>query len=245
YPGDSHPMKTRIAIFRPVRPRHARGRGFTFMELVLGMMVTSLVMAALAALMGAVAAGWRHSGNAQATSNVVAQTHVRMQRLLKGVRQIGAVRNGSVDGSADPQAAALIWKSDANGDYKIQLSEVALLEAEIGGQLTQCRMVSHTIAYPSDWTTAQRNTADGAALTDAELYEDASIDEFRTIAQASAYGQATVVATSIVGAEFRLIDGAAVTRPTLNYLINIQRGSAPETEYGSVTVRTPTTLPAS
>ena len=61
--------------------------------------------------------------------------------------------------------------------------------------------------------------------------------------QGSEYGAATIVARHVVGSEFRKSDGTTVIRPTFNYTLNIQRGSAPETEYGSVTLRSPTTLP--
>jgi type II secretory pathway component PulJ len=236
-------MKPRNAQNIARRPRRRRG-AFTLLELMLGMLVTALVMTALAALLGAVSQGWQQSGDAQAQSNVVVQTHVRMQRLLKGVRQIGAYRGGSIDGTAVEQAAALLWTQDANGDYQIQLSEMALLEAEMSGEVQNCTIKYYTLAYPANWTVEQKNTEDGTAVTDAELYDAASIDWFRSIVQGSPYGRATVVARNVVGSEFRKTDGTAVTRPTFNYLLNIQRGDAPETEYGSVTVRTPTTLPA-
>ena len=208
------------------------------------MLVTSLVMGALAALLGAVAKGWEHSGRTQATSNVIVQTHVRIQKLVKGVRQIGACRAGSIDGGAPEQAGVLLWKSDANGDGLIQLSEVALLECEMSALAADCKMKYRTIVYPNYWTEAQKNSADGAALTSTEFEDEASIDWFRTIVGTSAYGQTTLVARNIVGSEFRRSDGATVTRPVFHYLLNIQRGGAPETEYGAVAVRTPSKYPS-
>ena len=220
-------------------------RAFTLMELVLGLIVTSLVMSALAALLGAVAQGWKHSEQTQATSNVIVQTHVRVQKILKGVRQIGACRAGSIDGGAPEQAGVLLWKEDANSDRRIQLSELALLECVMAAAPADCTMQLRSINYPAHWTAAQKNTEDGDPLTDAEFYDEASIDWFRELVAASPYGQSTLVARNVVGSEFRRSDGASATRPAFHYLLNIQRGSTPETEYGSVTVRRPTTYPSS
>lgn len=241
-------MNRSTAILAPYRPLSWRStrrpRAFTLMELLLGMLVTALVMSALAALLGAVAQGWKQSGEAQSTSNVVTQTHVRIQRLLKGVRLIGACRSGAFDGTASEQAAVLLWTADRNNDYRIQLSELALLDCEMGGAPADCAMKFRTLEYPASWTAAQRNAEDGAPITMAELNDEASVDWFRDIVAGSLYGKSVLVARNIVGSEFRRLDAATATRPSFHYLLNIQRGNAAETEYGTVTVRTPTTYPS-
>jgi hypothetical protein len=230
---------------RPLPRRTLAGRrAFTLMELVLGMLITALVMSALAALLGAVAQGWKQSGEAQATSNVITQTHVRIQRLLKSVRLIGACRPGALDGTAAEQAAVLLWTADHNHDYRIQLSELALLECEMGGAAADCTLKYRTVAYPASWTAAEKAAEDGAPITMAELNDEASIEWFRDIVATSTFGKTTLVARNIVGSEFRRLDGATATRPSFHYLLNIQRGNAAETEYGTVAVRTPTTYPS-
>jgi hypothetical protein len=69
------------------------------MELIMGMIVTGLVMSAIAALLSAVAMGWEQNGKSQTNSVYRVQTHARVQRILKGVKQLGAVRGGSVNGT--------------------------------------------------------------------------------------------------------------------------------------------------
>src|SRR4030095_1714032 len=125
--NDSRPMATIARQLRTLRSRSPRQRGlaprsaFPLMELVMGLIVAGLVMAAIAALLSAVAMGWEQSGHSQATSIHRVQTHARIQRILKGAKQLGAIRAGSVNGNATP-AGVMIWKSDANDDGKVQFS---------------------------------------------------------------------------------------------------------------------------
>src|SRR6185437_13571291 len=103
-----------------------RGRegGFTFVEMVIGMVVMAMVMGVLAAVLMATAQGWKQSGTVQASTSVTALSHLRLQRDLKPVHLIGAVRAGG----SGQNAAAMLWKADANYDWKVQFSELALLE---------------------------------------------------------------------------------------------------------------------
>jgi len=84
-------METTAGQLHSVIIRRNGGRGcrcaFTLMELIMGMIVTGLVMAAIAALLSAVAMGWDQSGKSQTNSVYRVQTHARIQRILKGVKQ--------------------------------------------------------------------------------------------------------------------------------------------------------------
>jgi hypothetical protein len=204
-------------------------------ELMLGMIVTSLVVGATAALLSAVAHGWTASESAGNGSNRVAMAHIRLQRALRAAKQLGAVRTGSIEGT--DSAALLIWKGDANLDNKVQFSELALLEHDPGdGKLRY-----YEVNYPNNWTDAQKTAADTPDLADDDIYDDSSIDSFK----AGTYVEATVLVEYVSGAEFHKYDGASVTRPRFEYLLNFTSGSTTETEYGSVTSRAPTTLPSS
>ena len=124
-------------------------RGFTVFELMLGMIVTSLVLGASAALLSAVAQGWTQSESAGNGSNRVAMTHIRLQRVLRAAKQLGACRPGSIEGT--DSAALLIWKGDANLDNKVQFSELALLEHTPGDGKLRC----YEVNYTNSWTDAQ------------------------------------------------------------------------------------------
>jgi len=219
----------------------ARTRAFTLMELIMGMIVTGLVMSAIAALLSAVAMGWEQNGKSQASSVYRVQTHARIQRILKGVKQLGAVRTGSVNGSG-PGAGVMVWKSDDNGDNKVQFSELALLVHEGAVGTADGKLSFYDVAYPSHWTQAQCDAADNAPplLTQDDVYKDSSIDTFRTMA----YVHKQLVASNLVGVVFTRTDGADITRPSLDYVLKFDKDNDVQIEYGTTSVRTPTTLPA-
>ena len=217
--------------------------GFTVIELMLGMIVTSLVLGASAALLSAVAAGWTQSEAAGNSSNRVAMTHLRLQRILRSAKQLGAYRAGSIEGTSS--ASVLIWKEDENLDGKIQFSEVALIEFDpADGKLRY-----YEVNYPSSWTDAQKTAADTPAMADDEIYDRDSqpdpIEEFKSAAYVPTPDQAMVLAQGISGAEFHKYDSTSTTRPRFEYLLNFAAtDGTTETEYGAVTSRTATTLPA-
>jgi hypothetical protein len=169
------------------------------------------------------------------------QARLRLQRILKSAKQLGACRLGAIDGTAVQGAAVMLWKGDANGDSLVQFSELALLEHQMSAQSKDCTIVYYEVVYPSSWTSGQKQSADSPELAGDAIYEDAGIDLFKNLT----YVQSTVLTRNVVGAEFRRYDGGGVTRPSFDYLLNFQFGNNTETEYGTVTVRTPATLPAS
>ena len=230
----------RPSIPRCGRRRRLSGRAFTLMELVMGMIITGLVMVAVSALLSAVAHGWTQTTATQSSSNHKVQVHARVQSILKGAKQLGAVRPGSLSGYAIP-AAVMMWAGDYNGDDRVQFSELALLMHDGGTGSPDGYLAFYEVVYPSAWTAAQKEAADSVTLSKDEIYKDSNIDTFRLLANV----RQTILATEVVGATFTLTDGADVTRPSLDYVLKFQKAGSPQTEYGTVAVRTPTTLPAS
>jgi Tfp pilus assembly protein PilW len=209
--------------------------GFTLMELMLGMLITSLVTGAIAALLSAVAQGWNQCGDSQGSCNLIMLTHLRLQRILRAAKQLGYCNAGSIEGSSG--AAIMIWKADTNLDGLVQFSELGLIEqTPADGKIRY-----YEVVYPSSWTAAQKTTADTPALANDAIYDESSIDTFKALSNVTS----TVIARNVTGAEFYRYDGLNVTHPTLDYLLNFHIGSTTETQYGTVAVRTPTTLPTS
>jgi hypothetical protein len=234
----AHQVRTHPSRRGALRCRRA---AFTLMELIMGMIITGLVMAAIAALLSAVAMGWEQSGKSQTSSIHRVQTHARIQRILKGIKQLGAIRSGSINGNSAP-AAVMIWKSDDNGDGKAQISELALLVHEGAVGTADGYLSFNDVQYPSYWTAAQRTAADNTPpiVTEADVYKDSSIDTFRSMG----YVHKTLVASNLVGVVFTRTDGVDITRPWLDYVLKFDKENDVHVEYGTTSVRTPSTLPA-
>jgi hypothetical protein len=222
-------------------------RAFTLIELMLGMVVTTLVVAALGAMMAAVARGWTASDAVKSSSSITSNSITRMKQVVRGSKQIGRVRFGSTDGSAAQPACAMLWRGDfaPNGstiDGKIQFSELGLIEHYVGATAKDSQLRFYHVVFPSDWTLQQKTNADGQ-MTDQDIYDVAAPENFKKLDYVK--DKYTVLATNVLGCTFKRIDGTSVTRPALEFQLRIQKGDGTvDYEYGTIAVRSPTTLPA-
>lgn len=123
--------------------RRAAQSGFTFIELCLGLVVTMLVMSAMAAFSLAMAGAWRSAEKTQSLTLRGQHAATRIEKEVRSARLIGASYLGSSEGTATHPAAVMIWKEDSNGDGFIQGDE--------------CEMIAHDaltkrlLLYPSGY----------------------------------------------------------------------------------------------
>jgi len=198
---------------------------FTLVELMCGLVVTALIMAAVSGLLTAVAQGWKQSAAIQASTNVTSLTHLRLQRQLKAARLLGACRSGALDNTAAQEAAILFWKGDANLDNKIQFSELALLEYHSSGDPNDAQTVRlYQVVWPTGWQAAQKASNDTTIANNNEIFDDGEIATFK----AMTYVTYSVIARHIQGAEFHKYDGSTTIRPRLDYMLVYTSG---ETEF--------------
>ena len=223
----------------PKRPSQLRRShaGFTLVELMIGLVVTALVMAALAGLTTAVAQGWKQGDTTQATTNVTTQAHLRVKRYLRAARLLGACETGALDNTACAQAAILFWKGDANSDNQIQFSELALLEYHPEADPNDRQTLRlYQVVWPAGWTEAQKSANDTTIANNNEIFDSNEINTFKNMA----YVTYSIVARNIQGAEFYKHDGPQIVRPTLDYVLVFPNG---DTEVGSAVIRCPNILP--
>lgn len=95
-------------------------RGFTLVELCLGLLVMAMVMSALAAFALAVSNCWKYSDASEASAISGNQAVIRLQRRLHDAKRVGCCRPA-------PKAALVYWAADADGDGKMQFSELAMI----------------------------------------------------------------------------------------------------------------------
>jgi hypothetical protein len=210
-------------------------RAFTFIELCLGLVVTSLVMAAVAAFTLAVSTSWRHSDQAQTTAAHARQMSARLARLVQDARLIGAVQAGAIDGTPPAPAAALLWVDDTNGDGAIQGAECAMVEHDPVAKVIHVYAAGQgDAAIVLNWATF---TAP-AVLTNFKVGRTAR-----------------PVVRDVAGARFAAYAKTSATQsPTLEYTVKLNaRGANPGAvgaddqtilEYGTVAVRAPARQPA-
>ena len=218
-------------------------RGLTFVELVIGMAITAMVAVAVSAVMTSTSRGWEHSREIEQQTSQTSMTMVRINKVLRNAKQIGAVRVGGISGGVGQPATVLFWKADLNRDGKIQFSELAMLEhdpdGDAGEQIPAKSVVYWEVKYPAAWTTAQKQANDFEISQDT-LRSDSEISPFRT--GFPTLVRPSVLATGVAAVELHRIDSPTTLRPALEYMLKFDNGGE-VTKYGRTTLRAPAIPP--
>lgn len=108
-------------------------------ELLLGMVIMSLVMAALSAVMTAVAQGWTDSQGRHAEFARQNSITVRINSKLQGARRIWQIRPGGSATGNNSAAAIVFATADPDGSNTLALEEVhVLILNKTSGTLDEC-----------------------------------------------------------------------------------------------------------
>jgi hypothetical protein len=261
-----HPLSTILHL-------RFRRLGFTFIELMMGIMLTALVMAALSSVCIGVAAGWKQGELGRSTWVTGTGVVTQLQRTLRDARYLGYVVPGNASASPAVTASVFYWRGDdfntaydANpppmetdtNDYTDgvpQVGEMGLIEFDpTAGTLTRYEV--------QNWRklTATHHGEFARSLTYADFVTaaNAAADFKAILAQFAGAGTATVLARDVTAAEFSTIraDDPSLTagRPVIRFTLKLHRsadatrpnapGMTTETvESGSISLRAPTTRP--
>jgi hypothetical protein len=205
-----------------------RQRGFTFVELCLGLLVTALVMSALATFTLAMCSAWQGAGQTATLTLKGNQIAAVIQKEVRNSLLLGACQAGSSDGSA-AAAAVLIWKNDLNSDGFIQAGEVDMLMHDTANH--QLVLYSGT---PSDLTLWSYSTVFKAS---------------GTISGFISGRHPVVLASNVYGVVFATSSATSTTlNPSLQFALKILSNDAAGTpqmmvQYGAVTLRSPAAQP--
>jgi Tfp pilus assembly protein PilW len=209
--------------------RAVRHRGFTFVELCIGLLITALVMSALATFTLATCSAWQSCGQVATLTLQGNQIVSHMQNEIRNARLLGVCRAGSSGGSATG-AAIMIWKSDTNGDGLIQGSEVEMILHDTTNH--QLVIYSGTAADTSTWSY-------NSVFTNSTV-----ISTFQSGRTPS------IFATNVYGAVFATTATTSTTlNPSLQFALKILSNDTTGTpqmlvQYGAATVRTPIAQPS-
>ena len=225
----------------PHTPRIRTGRpacAFTLAELVLGLLLTSFIGAALAAFMLAMGQSWASGASVQSLGQISNATALRVQRSFGAAKYVGSFRTGSLGSAVVPQARVFYWKSDdwtGATDSAVQLGEMALLDFDrTSGQL---RLYQAT-------TTASMSPAQLSAASGAMTFSEMSVSTAPDVFKALNFVKSTVVGRSLTGVKFDVRAGASTTElPSLDFTLQFDRADQHGTEFGTATMRSPTTQP--
>lgn len=97
-------------------------RGFTLVELLVAMVVTSIVLTAISTLAFALSSANKSTGDFRRTQTQVRLTTLRIQELIRNCNLICSASDNDI----------AVWRSDDNCDNKINIGEVVFIECGSG-----------------------------------------------------------------------------------------------------------------
>jgi Tfp pilus assembly protein PilW len=228
--------------------RRSQLRGFTFVELVLGMAVTAMVMVALSAACLAVGEAWRESDYARSAATKGSATTSALRLALRDARYVGYVVTGDLAASSATTASVLYWRADdfdGAANDKVELGEMALIEFDPATK----SIVKYEAKDSSAMTSSQR-TYSSVELSRSDVVTNANAaKEFKAYLTNTNSGVVTPLLRNVSAATFRVVranDDSSTARPVVAYELCVEspqdaaapgRSSRTAVERGVVTLR--------
>jgi type II secretory pathway pseudopilin PulG len=204
-----------------------RPTAFTFVELCFGLIITALVMAGLAAFSLAMSTAWQNAGSSEATLLAANQDIRLLDAKLRPCGLTGGWQAGSLDGTAQPPAAVLLWTADNNNSSTINYSEIMLIEHDPQAQQIKLYQAPMPLTVPD------------AVFSYATLFSQSSfINTFKDGLTP------TVLCSNVVGARFYVGPAtSASATPFVEFALTIQSGNQTRVVYGDATLRAALAVP--
>jgi prepilin-type N-terminal cleavage/methylation domain-containing protein len=203
-------------------------RGFTFVELSVGLVVVALVLTALAAFSLATAEAWKQGstsnpvGNGQTVASVAVMSNLATTRInheLQDTLCTGGYFPGTLTSSSGQQASLLVWWTDG-GNKSVDPSEVELIEYD-ATQHAVLRYRPGATPASCDYTTFSNNSF---------------IATFKAAAATP-----IPIARNIDGMQIFVNTPSSSTQlPVVEYRLYFKRDGHSQVAYGSVCLRSPT-----
>jgi len=218
-------------------PRLKFRRGLTMIELLIGLVITGLVMAALASITFAVAQGWTASDGTQNLQIQSQQVYTRVRYNLASALYIGLVNAGSLNGSATTPGCVVYWANDSvNADGKPEIGEMALIQHDAVNQVVT---LYYCMPYAS-MTGTQQTSAAGSIS-----YATMTTSTWPATFEALSFVKKTVLGRNVKGATFASYWNTSTTqRPLVEFCLVLNRPPQFSTTlYGVALLRSPMTQP--
>ena len=215
----------------PSSSRHRRRHGLTVAELSIGLVITSMVMAALASTWHAVASAWAVSGGTQGAGLTASVTVSRIEQRLRASRYVFQYASGSITTTPARAAAIFYWKADnwnATADGVCQLGEMALIEHDA----TTKRLYLYEPIAAASMTTIQR-TAAGVTATTFDMTDASSPTNFKQLSFVSR----AVLTEAVPAVAFNMPAQTTGGRPLIEFTLKVARPEGTLLFYGSCAQR--------
>jgi type II secretory pathway pseudopilin PulG len=204
-----------------------RSRGFTFVELCFGLVITALVMAALATFSLAMSTAWQNAGSSESILLCANQNVRLLDAKIRPCALTGAWQPGSLDGSESAPASVLLWTADTNNSSTINYSEIMLIQHD--PQTQQIKLYQAPVPL----------TTPDLVYSYSTVFSQASfIDTFKEGLTP------TILCNNVIGAQFYVGTATSATsNPFVEFALTIKSGNQTQVVYGDATLRAPLAVP--
>jgi len=210
----------------------ATHRGFTFVELMMGLVITSMIMVAVTAIMTSVARGWNDQRVTQSTQLQANQVYARVQRILSAAKYVVSPANNH-SSSSD----ILFWANDYNADGAVEAGELGLIELDT----TTNTLYYYSSSSQTGAASTQMSWSTLQSLTAAQL-KGWSYMQKTALGGPGNSGNAN--ALQVTGAQFYVTGLSSTTQlPIVEFTLGFKKNGQYVTLYNCTTMRSPTTQP--
>jgi prepilin-type N-terminal cleavage/methylation domain-containing protein len=217
----------------------AKRRGFTFVELLMGLVITAFIMAGLAAIMSSVADAWEEGRITQSTQLQANLIDQRLQRILSSAKYVVLPASGT-------SGSVIFWANDdLIADSTVEAGELGLIEVDSStNSLNLWEAIPSSSMTPAQLSAAETelNWASLQTVTAAEL-KSWSYMQCTTLGGPGSSGN--VNALQVTGSSFYAANLTSTSQlPLVEYSLTFQKNGQDVTLYGTTTLRAPTTQPS-
>jgi type II secretory pathway component PulJ len=214
-----------------------RVRAFTFIELMIGLVITAMVMAAMAAVMTSVAEGWQAGSVSQSTQMQANQIYTRVQKILSSAKYVILPANGSSGNSI------IFWANDnLIADSTVEAGEIGLITWDTTTQSLYLYEAPSTI--PNGDLAAAETQLDWSAL---QTLTPSTIESWPYMNPTPLGGPGTsgnANALQVTSANFYVAGLTSTYQlPIVEFSLGFTKNGQKVTLYNSTTLRGPTTQP--
>jgi hypothetical protein len=219
--------------------------------LSIGLLITTMVIGALAALWFAVGEQWRKSSSSQCATLRASQAVVRLEGTFRQSRYLCQYTPGSITDTSVAPASAFFWRADfwnalgdvtKPSDFKtffsdglVQVAELALVEYDPSAK----RIYLYQAKDPAAMDVAQR-TAAGTVWAWTDLSKPSNLTTFKGLN----YVTRTVLSEGVGAAAFNMPAPKTGGRPLLEFTLKLPRAGGNTLVYSVATFRTPAPKPS-
>jgi prepilin-type N-terminal cleavage/methylation domain-containing protein len=203
-------------------------RGFTIVELSMGLLVMSIIFAAMAGLALAMSNGWKATETQDNLQVARRQTSKQIYYNIRSAKFIGAASADNADASGQG-ATVIFWKGDKDPGKVMYAWQIAVIEHDLPTATLRIYQLPQTAS---------------GAMTE---FKDCDVDDYGDVEKFKKLPAvvAQVIGRNVTSVTFKVLPISS-TRQTqaLEFQIRYKSGEQEQLEYGTATVRVPQAPPS-